>query len=277
MRIPTSKPDIHAGRHYGMTLAEVMGTLLIASMLLAAVLGLYGRAHAAALAVLQRLDMSQQPADVLQLIAEDLDALVAVGTETRVSLLPPKFSQGYQVNRLEIRRYYLDEEGEEQLLESIIWQTVVDLATQRLTLYRAHQGEILQDRLLDRERPERDSFYPFVPVCTGLSHFQIEVLQGENLLDLWQEEGLPPGFRVTLSFAEPVVSPRGEVMVPEETLVHRTIAVDRMRAIRFEIFNDADPNDPNAINEPANPEEQPAAAERPSDDATQTKPSRSSR
>lgn len=258
---------------YGMSLAEIMGVLLIASMILAAVLGLYGRAHAAAQSVLLRLEASQQPAEVLQLLTEDFDALVAAGSETRVRLLPPKFRQGYLLNRLEIRRHYLDEEGEEQLLESIIWQSDVDLVTQRLTLYRAHQGEILQDRLLDRERPERDSFYPFVPVCTGLSHFQFEIPQGENLVDVWEEQLLPPGFRVTLSFADPYISPRGEVTVPEESLVRRTIAVDRTRPIRFEIFGENDPNDPNTVEEPAPPSADPETTERPSHDTTKTKQS----
>ncbi len=258
---------------YGMSLAEIMGVLLIASMLLAAVLGLYGRTYAAAESVLQRLEASQQPADVLQLITEDLDGLVAAGSETRVRLSPPKFSQGYLLNRLEIRRHYLDEEGQEQLLESVIWQSDVDLITQRLTLYRAHQGEILQDRLLDRERPERDSFYPFVPVCTGLSHFQLEIPQGENLIDAWEEPTLPPGFRVTLSFAEPTISPRGEVTVPEEFLVRRTIAVDRMRPIRFDVFGENDPNDPNTVDAAAPPSAEPEATPRPPHDTTQTKQS----
>lgn len=258
---------------YGMSLAEIMGVLLIASMLLAAVLGLYGRAYAAAQSVLQRLEASQLPADVLQLITEDLDALVAAGSETRVRLLPPKFSQGYLLNRLEIRRHYLDEEGQEQLLESIVWQSDVDLVTQRLTLYRAHQGEILQDRLLDRQRPERDSFYPFVPVCTGLSHFQLEIPQGENLIDVWEEQILPPGFRVTLSFADPTISPRGEVTVPEEFLVRRTIAVNRMRPIRFELFGENDPNDPNGVDAAASPSVKPETTKRPANDTTQTKQS----
>jgi hypothetical protein len=172
-------------------------------------------------------------------MTEDLDKLVALETTTRVTL-ESKPDGGLTVVRLTIECQMKDEEDKDQLLNKIVWQTVVDSAINRLTLYRAQMGILQEDPLLDRKRPERDKLYPFIPVCSGLTVFRLEVPQeGETYADTWQNPNLPPGVRVSLSFAEPRASVQGNIDVAPEDLIQRTIAIDRMRTFPLDLAVDA--------------------------------------
>jgi hypothetical protein len=82
-------------------------------------------------------------------------------------------------------------------------------------------------------------------VAGGFAAFKIEAPQGNNLVSRWANPMLPTGLRVTLSTADPVRSPQGQLEVPEDSLITRTIAIDRTRQIRFE-FALLDANTPAA-------------------------------
>ena len=102
-----------------------------------------------------------------------------------------------------------------------------------LVLYRSHSGMTLEDKMLNssKEDWERELF---VPICSGVTIFKINAIQGEELLDKWNE-ALPTGIKITLSFAEPVEKADGSLDVPDEEKTIRTIAIDRTRKITFEI------------------------------------------
>ena len=239
----------HRRRCLGMTLAEILGALLVGAMVLAAVLGLYIRVVHAAETMTEQLDRSDLPAEVLQLIAEDLDKIVATGTAVQIRL-STKPDAGFSLTQLQILRKIQDEGNKERDIEQITWQTALDPATNRLTLYRAHEGEILEDRVLQKNMSRLRKAYPFVPICSGLSVFRMEVPQGESARDTWTETSLPPGLRLTLSFANPEETPQGIISVDEEEEVVRTIAIDRTRAIRFEVPDANDPNNLDATETP---------------------------
>ena len=78
-------PNIFGGQ-LGFSLAEVLAALTIAAMVLVAVLGIYSRAQRSAAAITRRLDSSRLPFEVLQRIAEDLDAVVAAASDTKVTV-----------------------------------------------------------------------------------------------------------------------------------------------------------------------------------------------
>ncbi|MFC1652170.1 type II secretion system protein J [Planctomycetota bacterium] len=231
---------------YAMSLPELLVAIVVGALVMTTAFTFYNRIQQATGAVMQHLEGLNLPAEVIQLIAEDLDKLVAIETATRV-MLESKPDGGLTVVRLTIEHSIKDEENKDLLLDKIVWQSGVDASTNRLTLYRAHMGKLYEDPLLDRKRPDRDSFYPFIPVCTGLTVFRLEVPQvGEAYVDRWQSSALPPGIRVSLSFAEPRDSVQGIIDVEEEDLIQRTIAVDRIRKFQLDLV--ADVNDANTLN-----------------------------
>ena len=210
--------------------------MVISAMIMTAALVIYQRMQKSAMSVLARVDQSNLPSEVFQLIAEDLDKVVTP-VDTQITI-ENKLDKGLPVARLTIRKTLTNKKKQEQLYEEIIWQAAYDVASDRVILYRSHSGLVEEDRLLDRKRTDADAekLYPFVPVCGGLTAFKLQAPQGENLLDRWANNRvLPTGVQVTMSFADPVRTPRGLLEVPEESLITRMIAVDWARQIKFEI------------------------------------------
>ncbi|OHB61220.1 MAG: hypothetical protein A2167_05285 [Planctomycetes bacterium RBG_13_46_10] len=220
----------------GFSLAEMLAALTISAMVLAAVLGIYSRAEHTAAAVMRRLESPRLSSEVLQRIAEDLDRIIAADSDVRITI-ENKFDKGLPTARLNIRKTITDSKNNEQIFEEIIWQANYDYDTDSrgLVLYRSHTGMTLEDKLLDEKRSDWEGSYSFVPICTGITFFKIEVPLGENLQNVWATPGLPPGIKVTISFAEPFKTAGGTMDVPETEKITRTIAIDRTRKIRFEI------------------------------------------
>ncbi|MBA7611047.1 hypothetical protein ES703_18263 [subsurface metagenome] len=220
----------------GFSLAEVLAALTIGAMVLAAVLGIYSRAEHSAAAITRKLDSSRRPFEILQLIAEDLDAIVAASTDTKITI-ENKFENGFPTARLTILKTFHDRRNTEQTFEEIVWQTSYDFESDAdgLVLYRSYGGIALEDKLLDKMREDWEKSYSFVPICSGVTCFKIQVPQGEKLKDEWASATLPRGITATISFAEPFKTVRGTLDVPDEEKITRTIAIDRTRKIKFEI------------------------------------------
>ena len=220
----------------GFSLAEILAALVIGSMLLIAVLGIYNRAERAGAAINRKLDSSRVPGEVLQRIAEDLDKLIAPGSETKITIAN-KLKSGFPAAKLTIVQNIVDSKNKEVTLEEIIWISGYDIESEAegLTLYRGHSGITLEDKLLDDQRAGWEKGYPLVPICSGITFFEILVPSGKNLLDKWTSNSLPKGIVVTISFAESVRTSTGDYEVADEDKITRTIAIDRTRKIKFEI------------------------------------------
>jgi len=214
------------------TLAEVTVALVVGTMILVAVLGIYSRAERAAEAVTRRLDSTQLPSEILQRIAEDLDGIIAASANTVVTI-ENKMQNLFPVARLTITKSYYDDSNKKQTFEKIVWQSNYEPEQGSLVLYRSYSGIGVEDKLLDEKREDWESDFSFVPISTGLTFFRIEVLAGDQLQDRWTSESLPRGILVTLSFAEPYKTVSGELEVPEYEKIKRTIAIDRTRKIKF--------------------------------------------
>jgi hypothetical protein len=243
------------------TLAETLAALTVGSMVLIVVLAFYNRAQTGAASVINKLESSRLPREVLQRIAEDLDRIVGSGHGAQIDIVN-KFQDGYPVAKLEILRVINDDKDQPQTLEKVVWQSNIEPDSGLLALYRSHSGIALEDNLLDAQKEpwQRELF---VPICAGLTFFRIEVYQDGNApLDKWSGESLPAAVMVTLSFAQPYKTADGTFDVPEEGKLVRTVAIDRTRKPAFtipsfdanqlpDVNQPADANQPADVNKPA--------------------------
>ncbi len=216
---------------YGFSLAEVLTALMIGSMILVAVLGIYSHSERSANSVTQRLDESRLPSEILQRIAEDLDAIVTSASDTKITI-ENQLEEGFAGARLTIQKTIYNSKNEIEVFEKIVWQTNYEPDANGLVLYRSYSGMGAEDKLLD-ESKETWQRELFVPICSGVTLFKIQVPIGEQFQDKWTSDSLPHGIAINISFATPVKSVTGTLEVPETKKITRTIAVDRTRKIKL--------------------------------------------
>jgi len=281
--------SLQTNGYRGFSLAELLAALVIGTLILAAVLGVYSRAQQSSSAIIRKLDSASLSTEVLQRIAEDLDRIISPTIYGNVPYtkvtVENKLDNLFSTARLIIERTIYDRTDKPKILEKIVWQTGFDYEgdANGLVLYRSHSGIALEDKLLD-EQKERFEREMFVPVCDGVTFFKIQIPQGsisssasaaerqaeaaaeagrliyeeDNFLDEWNKNTLPPGIVVTISFAEPFKTVAGTMEVFDEQKVKRTIAIDRTKKIRFVLpkLDLADEEEPNEPNEPQSPSEE---------------------
>ena len=247
------------GRPNGFSLAEVLAALTIGAMILVAVLSIYSRAQRSADAVMNVLDSSQLGPAVLQRIAEDIDRIVSSGADTKKHdtkiTVENKLDNLYQTARLVILKTVYNSKNKKQTFEKVVWQASYDYEsdTEGLVLYRSYSGMCLEDKLLDGRRADWEKGFPFVPICTGITAFKVQIpkklqiprnerrqnrereqeWEEQQLLDEWKSESLPKTLVVTVSFAEPFKTVEGILDVTDEEKVARTITVDKTRKVSF--------------------------------------------
>jgi hypothetical protein len=177
---------------------------------------------------------------VLQRITEDIDSVTGQGAGASVKLETKTNSEGYKAGRLEIVRGYYNDDGERKLLEKVVWQSSYDIESDQegLVLYRSHTGPASKDPLFEQWRAEWEEDFSFIPMCEGVTYFSVQAVQGDNVVDEWDEDSPPTGVKITISFAEPEQTMTGEWEVPESERTSRTIAMDKTREITFDIFKE---------------------------------------
>lgn len=240
-----------ARRRYrpGFSLGEMLAAVIIGAMMLTAILSIYGRVNRAAEAVLRKVDSPSLASEVLQLIAEDLSRTFGAGD--MIVQIRNGLDNGFVRAELVLRRTFHNRENAEQTLAEIIWRAGYDRGgpSPGLAVYRSYSGVGQEDKLLDDQRDTWEKNYPFVPICRGVTFFQIQAYQGEDLVDQWPPSAPPSGVKVTISFAEPYETVRGTLDVRDDQKISRTIAIDPTRKVKFAIDRAADANavdDPNA-------------------------------
>jgi len=221
-------------RNKGFSLAEITAALVIASMIMIAVLTIYDNVKSSAASINERLDRYTLPNEILQRIAEDLDRLVTPGLDTTITL-ENKYDTGFATARMVITSQIYDSNSKPRVFEKVVWQSNYDPETNRLVLYRSHSGIALEDTLLSRQEAESKEMGMelFVPICTGVSFFGIQALQGQKPISSWTSDSLPRAVEAVISFAEPIESPTGGIEIPEEEKITRTIAINRTRKIGY--------------------------------------------
>jgi prepilin-type N-terminal cleavage/methylation domain-containing protein len=240
MRSPTANRNTAGttgapGAMRGFSLAEVLAALTIGAMISVAVLGIYQRADRSAAAVIQRLDSSRLPSEILQRITEDLDTVISSSSAAKViienKLANVAGTMLLSTAKLTITDTIEDNRNRELKFKEIIWQSSYDVESPAdgLVLYRSHW----EDKVLDKNKEDLEREI-FVPICAGVTFFKIEAVTGNIRAERWNSAP-PPGIAVTISFAEPYKRVDGTFDVPDEEKITRTIALDRTRKIRFEI------------------------------------------
>ena len=245
MRSPTANRNTAGtiggapGAMRGFSLAEVLAALMIGAMISVAVLGIYQRSDRSASAVIQKLDSSRLPSEVLQRIAEDLDAVISSNAAAKViienKLANVAGTMLLSAAKLTITDTIEDNRNRELKFKEIIWQSSYDVEspTDGLVLYRSYGGITWEDKALDKNKEDWEREL-FVPICAGVTFFKIEAVTGTIRAERWNGAP-PPGIALTISFAEPYKKVDGTFDVPDEEKITRTIALDRTRKIRFEI------------------------------------------
>lgn len=243
--------NIFANRR-AFSLAEVIAALTIGAMVLIAVMAVYNRAQSAASAISRHLDSERQTSEILQKIAEDLDGIIDAGKNVKITIQNKWESHGLHTARIEILKNIYDNQQKPQVFEKIVWQGHYDYdgGSRGLVLYRSHSGIALEDKLLDEEKEDFEREL-FVPVCSGVTYFAVEIPSGDQVQDNWTSETLPPGVVISVSFAEPVKDVSGVLDVPDLEKIRRTVAIDRTRKMKF-VYQPpefADANQPQETNE----------------------------
>jgi len=228
------------------SLGEMIVALVIGAMVLTAILTVYGQANRAAEAVLGRVESPALATEVLQRLAEDLDRVLS-GQQGVTIQIKNGLDNNFARAQLVIRRTMRDSKNEEKVFEEITWRAGYDYeGSSGLVIYRGHEGIDLEDKLLDPKREAWEDSYPLIPLCRGVTYFRLEVPKGDEFVDQWAEAALPPGVKVTISFAPPHETVRGTWEVYEEEKISRMIAIDKMRKIKFVMAAaGTDVNDPN--------------------------------
>ncbi len=220
----------------GFTLAEVIISLIIGSMVLVSVLNIYNNGQRAAAAIMRNIDSSRLASEVLQRVAEDFDKAISSNNDAKI-IVGNNYQKGFMNAHLSFSKSYQDSSDREQKFEEIVWQGSYSYESEKegLVLYRSHRGIAPEDKLLDKNKSDAEKEL-FVPICSGVTFFKIEVLTDEEPMLIWTGS-IPQGIRVTISFAEPFKKTDGTLDVPEKDKYIRTIAIDRTRKIKFDITN----------------------------------------
>jgi len=218
----------------GFSLAEVIITIVIAAMIMVAVLMIYDNVRNRAESINQKLGEYILPNEILHRIAEDIDRIVAPGSDAQITI-NNKYENGFSTGQLIIISRIYDNQNRPQIFEKVVWQSNYDPDMNRLMLYRSHSGITEEDKFLSQQEAQwrERKMELFVPLCTGVSFFRIEAIKGQNVNDKWSGNSLPGAVVATISFGQPIESPLGGFTVAETEMISRTIAIDRTRKMKF--------------------------------------------
>ena len=239
------------------TLAEMIAVVVISAMIVIAILGVQYQITTAIASINQRLEGDGLASEVLQRIAEDLDRLASPGFDTVVRTFN-KVDSGYQKAQLVIENKVYDSNNKARIFERVIWHSYYDSLSEQMILFRSHGGIAMEDQLLDfamssttetsQAAQQKIGQEPCVPICQGLTYFEITAINNTSTTKNWSSPTLPTALLISISFAEPTESITGEFEIPPEKIYSRTVALDRTRKISYKfIKKEADLEDPNDL------------------------------
>ncbi len=212
-----------------------MAVLTISAMLLAAVGGIYIRMRQAANSVNRQLQSGRLDMEILQRLAEDIDRTALSGADIMMTIKNKIEEGGYNSAQMIIENKIYDKDSKEQVFDRIVWQSRANVDANGLIIYRAHSGYSLEDKMLDETKDSLE-LEKFVPVCSGVTMFKIETVKGEEISQKWDKKALPLAVKVSLSFANMAEDISGNMVVPEEDIIFRTIAVNRARQLTYKFI-----------------------------------------
>ena len=224
----------------GFSLVELLTALFIVCILVVALTTIYSASVNAISAIDEKLEDGFNSNDIIHRIVDDVSTVSSYDTDTSLTL-KSKIVDGVTLYRLEVLSKIYDNSGKEIEYKKVIWQSDYDFATGEISLYRCMSGMAVEDPVLSTDARNNPDVDIFVPVCSGLTYFTMQVPQVtntsageiENYLDSWEKDEMPGGIMVELSFAPPVEYVTGEVEVVAEDRISRRISVNRSREYKF--------------------------------------------
>ena len=219
----------------GFTLAEAIATLVIAAMIMVTVTGIYIGIKRAEASINRRLEGGFQTMEILQRITEDIDKLAMPGSDVTMSIKNKIDIGGYSVSQMIIESKIYGKDNKPLTFEKIVWQSRVDMDTNGLTLYRAHSGYTLEDKMLE-EPKEKYETELYIPVCSGVEIFSIQPVVEGNTVESWESQTLPPSARVSLSFAQREQDALGNMSVPQESVQTKSVVINRFKRIPYQFI-----------------------------------------
>jgi hypothetical protein len=244
----------------GFTLAEAIATLVIAAMIMVTVTGIYIGIKRAEASINKRLESGFRTMEILQRITEDIDKLALPGSDVTMSIKNKIDIGGYNVSQMIIENKIYGKDNKPMTFEKIVWQSRVDMDTNGITLYRAHSGYTLEDKMLEepKEKYERELF---IPICSGAKLFSIEAVVDGNVVTAWENPTtLPPAVKISMSFAERERDAVGDMNVPQELILTKSVVINRFKQIPYQFIPPAmdanlisDANHPRDANLPREP------------------------
>ncbi|HRU15930.1 MAG TPA: prepilin-type N-terminal cleavage/methylation domain-containing protein [Anaerohalosphaeraceae bacterium] len=218
----------------GFSLVEMMVVVSLAAMILISALGVYQRLRSDAAVIMNKLDETRMANEVLQRIAEDIDRIAAPGFDAAVQVRN-KIDNGFASAQLTLESKYFGGQAQNpqpRIYERVIWQTAYDMDEGGLILYRMHGGLNVEDKVLEENKSVEERAL-FIPTAAGLTFFKVEACNNQKFLSSWTQTELPKGLRIGVSFAPMVEDLDGRWAVPEEKIIWRTVAIDRVRTIAY--------------------------------------------
>lgn len=240
------------------TLAETIAALTIATMIMIAVVAVYSSVRKAQGSIDKRLKEGYTATEILQRISEDIDRLALPSADVTVSIKNRLDIENFQISQLIIESKIYDKDNKPQTFEKIVWQSRVSTDGNELIIYRAHSGYSMEDKMLEEGKKDNEREV-YVPVCSGVSVFAMEVTDGNNVTPEWADTaGLPQAIKLSISLAPREPNVIGGFSAPIDSVKTRTVALNRFRQIPYtfvyKAFGDAnDVNDANGPKEPNQP------------------------
>jgi prepilin-type N-terminal cleavage/methylation domain-containing protein len=230
------------GADRGLTLIELVISIVIAGIMMVSLFFVYNHACAAVDSISATLDRNELPDRILQLIAQDIDRFSA-DTQDLTIIPALKTENGLTSSSLYLESRIYNNASQAVTYEKVTWETRFDSESQAMILYRSHDGLVSEDDLLESQRTDEER-RAFVPLCAGLTYFRVSRVPVGMI-------GLPNQIVVSLSFAEPQKEGDG-YSIPPEQIITRTIAVNRLRKIGY-IFTEPNLAEPNTVSDSNTP------------------------
>lgn len=217
------------------TLIETLTVLMLTTLLVTAVLGMYYHVRRGVGRLAGQLEENRLAREILQKVAEDIDRLAAPGFDATMQFRN-KYDNGYNAAQLVLENKYYGSAvpPKAEVYDRIVWQTQYDAFSRTLMLYRMHEGLNLEDKVIEKNAAESPSLGLYIPVADGLTHFELAIVDGETVTAQWDSQTLPTSVRVGVSFAPMEPLSDGRLGVPPELVMYRTVAIDRTRFIPYE-------------------------------------------
>lgn len=251
-------------RYGAVSLIEIIAAMMIAAMIAVAVMTIYNRASSSVNAINIFLDKQGTSQNILQQIVEDIDRIVTPGADAVVKV-ENKYEDGVSICRFSVESRIYDKDQKPQTFEKVIWQSRYEPDVNSIVLYRARSGMAIEDKIMQQFSTQLTEWKDrelFVPVCSGITHFNIVVPKKSAELQIpanqidpnvdknslsyqkslleydekWDSESLPNSLRLSISFAPPYKSPTGGWEVADEDIFYRITAVNRIRKIGYKFI-----------------------------------------